>query len=273
MAARPLGSKQDAAKDEDPDGQRGADATQIESAVSERLGEQVTHRRAERTGEDKGQPEEDGTRDLRAKVDGRDERQRAYEDQRRTFISQPRIVREKVAESGPERVRKENRRPIERFCLARDDAVDRHGAHREPPQPEDDHQDRQEHKRAADVADARRAIRKVRHRCPGSRSRDNHAPIQERMKGFRSDLSRHRDREQGEENDGAESVAQVHRHGKGISARLAQRRGGHLDDPKGQDDFGNLARSDFVRATRIAGLESRPLAGWLLMGDRHGNHA
>ena len=88
------------------------------------------------------------------------------------------------------------------------------------------------------------------------------------MKGFRSDLSRDRDHEQGEENGGAEGVAQVHRHGKCIPTRLAQRRRGHLDDPKGQGDFGNLAQTDFVRPTRVAGPASKPLARWILMVRR-----
>ena len=133
MAARPLGREQDEADDEDRDDQRGADATEVESAVREWLGEQVSNRCAERTSEDERQPEQQGARNLRAEVNGRDERQRAGEDDSRPFVPQPRIVREKVAESGPERVRKEDCRPVERFCLARDDAVDRHGAQREPP--------------------------------------------------------------------------------------------------------------------------------------------
>ena len=77
MAASPLGREQDEADDEDRDDQRGADAAEVESAVREWLGEQVSHRRAERTSEDERQPEQQGARNLRAEVNGRDERQRA----------------------------------------------------------------------------------------------------------------------------------------------------------------------------------------------------
>jgi hypothetical protein len=252
MAPRLLGREQEAADDEDRDDQRGADAAEVESAVGEWLCEQVSHRRAQWTREDERQPEQQGARNSRPEVGDREERQRGGEDDRRTFVSQPRSVCEEVAESGPERVRKEDRRPVERFCLARDDAIDRNGAHREAPQSEDGHQERQEHKRATDVADAQRAIRKVRHCRPRGRSRDNDAPIQERMKGFRSELSSDRDHEQGEENRGAQGVAELHRHGKCIPARLAQRRRGRLDEPKGQGELRNPARTDFVRPTRVA---------------------
>ena len=76
MAARPLRPEQDEADDEDRDDQRGADATEVESAVREWLGEQVSNRCAERTSEDERQPEQQGARNLRAEVNGRDERQR-----------------------------------------------------------------------------------------------------------------------------------------------------------------------------------------------------
>jgi hypothetical protein len=77
MADRLLGREQDAAADEDRNDQRGADAAEVESVVREWLGEQVSHRRAQRTNEDEGQPEQQGARNLRAEVGGRDERQRA----------------------------------------------------------------------------------------------------------------------------------------------------------------------------------------------------
>jgi hypothetical protein len=99
MADRLLGREQDAAADEDRNDQRGADAAEVESVVREWLGEQVSHRRAQRTNEDEGQPEQQGARNPRAEVGGRDERQRAGEDDSRPFVNQPRIVREKVAES------------------------------------------------------------------------------------------------------------------------------------------------------------------------------
>jgi hypothetical protein len=98
MADRLLGREQDAAADEDRNDQRGADAAEVESVVREWLGEQVSHRRAQRTNEDEGQPEQQGARNLRAEVGGRDERQRAGKDDSRP-LNQPRIVREKVAES------------------------------------------------------------------------------------------------------------------------------------------------------------------------------
>ena len=55
-----------------------------------------------------------------------------------------------------------------------------------------------------------------------------------------------------EEKGGAEAVAQMHGHGKGISARFAQGRRSYLDDPKGQSDFGNLAQSDLRRPIHTA---------------------
>ena len=57
MGARPLGREEDAADDEERDDQRGADAAKVKSAVRKWLGEQVSLRRAERTGEDERQPE------------------------------------------------------------------------------------------------------------------------------------------------------------------------------------------------------------------------
>jgi hypothetical protein len=56
------------------------DAAEVESVVREWLGEQISHRRAQRTNEDEGQPEQQGARNLRAEVGGRDERQRASEE-------------------------------------------------------------------------------------------------------------------------------------------------------------------------------------------------
>src|SRR5271166_421082 len=74
-------------------------------------------------------------------------------------------------------------------------------------------------------------------------------------------------------------VAQLHCHRKCISTRLAQRSRGHLYDPKGQGDFGNFARTDFVKPVPVAGPLSKPLArywisfwttvAWLAFGARH----
>ena len=45
-----------------------------------------------------------------------------------------------------------------------------------------------------------------------------------------------------EKERGAGEIAPIERHGDGVAAGLAQRRGGDLDDPEAEGDFGNLAR-------------------------------
>ena len=80
------------------------------------------------------------------------------------------------------------------------------------------------------------------------------------MKGLRNELSRDHDDEQCDENDAAEGVSQVHCHGKCVPARLAQCRGGYLDDPKGQSDLGNLLKPisqvPIVSLARYPGISS-----------------
>jgi hypothetical protein len=67
-----LPRKQNTKKNECCDNQRGVDAAEIESARRKGFGEKVTHRRAQRTGEDERRPEQQRTRDLRLKIGDRE---------------------------------------------------------------------------------------------------------------------------------------------------------------------------------------------------------
>ena len=58
------------------------------------------------------------------------------EDDRSPCVPQARAVGEKIAESRPEGVREKDGCPVERFSLARDDAIDRNRTKRETPQSE-----------------------------------------------------------------------------------------------------------------------------------------
>jgi hypothetical protein len=87
------------------------------------------------------------------------------------------------------------------------------------------------------------------------------------MKRLRSDLRYDYGGKDTDENNAGNDIAQIQRHRHGIAAGLAKRRRKDFDPPKGQSGFGDLARTDFVRPTRVAGLVSRPLLGWVLLGD------
>jgi hypothetical protein len=64
-----------------------------------------------------------------------------------------------------------------------------------------------------------------------------------------------RDQKNRRKNQGANQVAEIHRHRDRIAAGLAQGGAEDLDDPEDESDFGNLAKQNFAR--RIGALCSR----------------
>ena len=87
------------------------------------------------------------------------------------------------------------------------------------------------------------------------------------MKRFPGDLRCDDGDKDTDENNAGNDIAQIQRHRHGIAAGLAKRRRKDFDHPKGQSDFRDLARTDFIRPISVAGLVSRPLLGWVLLSD------
>ena len=92
----------------------------------------------------------------------------------------PESSAKKSPRAVPRGVREKDGCPVERFSLARDDTIDRNRTKREPPQPENGQETGQQNERATNVADMQRSVRKIRHRRPGRRRRDDDAPVEER---------------------------------------------------------------------------------------------
>ena len=77
-----------------------------------RLVEQIADGRAERSREDERSPEKSGSRDLREEVEGSDDRERRGEDERAALEAEAGRVGRPVAERGSERLREQDRRPV-----------------------------------------------------------------------------------------------------------------------------------------------------------------
>ena len=87
------------------------------------------------------------------------------------------------------------------------------------------------------------------------------------MKRLRGDLRCDDGGKDTDENNAGNDIAQIQRHRHGIAPGFAKRRRKDFDHPKGQSDFRDLARTDFVRPTCVTGPVSSPLLGWVLLVD------
>jgi hypothetical protein len=96
-------------------------------------------------------------------------------------------------------------------------------------------------------SDAERTIREIGHGGPGRRRSDDRRPIKQRLKFLRGDLQVHQGDQQRDKQRRAGKVTPIQRHGHRVAAGFAKRRGGDLDDPENERDFGNLACVSFSR--------------------------
>ena len=104
--------------------------------------------------------------------------------------------------------------------------------------------------RAASVADADRTLEEIGH-CRADRGRrDDREPMNPRVEFLRRDLRDLRSNEDHEKYSCADQITSIfgigigmqHRYGDGVSTRLPERRGQHLDYPKEQCDRRNFAQ-------------------------------
>src|SRR3984893_5626479 len=100
------------------------DAAQPEPSFGVRLGQGVAQGRAEGAGQDVRGPEDRALRDRGDEVRRRDEAEQAGEDQRAALESEARARRHEVAERGAERVRDQDRHPVEDLVRPRGDVVE-----------------------------------------------------------------------------------------------------------------------------------------------------
>src|SRR5664280_671244 len=163
--SRALRHEIDAGGDEDKQDQRGVEPAEVQAAGGQGLVEQVAERCAERTRQNEREPEEQSVRNAGPEVQSGCDGQARAEDQRPDLVAQLEAAAigtcHPVAERSAERLREEDRHPVEPLDLRLGDALDRDRALAPVPDRkacceqggDDDH--------AAGVAEANRSVGEV----------------------------------------------------------------------------------------------------------------
>jgi sugar phosphate permease len=160
---------------------------QRQAAAGDRLVEEVADRRAERPGQDESSPEQGRARDTGAVDQDHHQRQARREQHRTAAIAESPAavgVRHPVAERGAERLREQDREPVEQLGLARVEPLDRYRPQAAPPAEQGQHQQREQQRRAARVADSQRAVAQVGQRGADRGGGDDRGPEQQGMKAL-----------------------------------------------------------------------------------------
>jgi hypothetical protein len=109
MAPGALRDDENAGDNKQEDHARRIEPAKREAAVSARLVQEIADCRAERARQDEGRPEQSRARHVREEIQRRDDCEAGGEDERAAAIAEPGRGREKIAERGAERLRKQDR--------------------------------------------------------------------------------------------------------------------------------------------------------------------
>src|ERR1039458_2074426 len=111
MLACPLRKQEKTRDDESADDRRGDRTAQGQTAIADRLVEEIPDGGAKRARQDEGGPKQKDARDVRQIIGESQHSQSSGEDKRSAFISQTGIVGYPVSERRSERLGQRNRRP------------------------------------------------------------------------------------------------------------------------------------------------------------------
>src|SRR5438105_2146505 len=115
------------------------------------FGQQVAERCAKRPRQNESRPEQEGTRNRREEVERSDHGNRPAKHKRAAFEAKSPGRREIVAQRRTERIRKEDRSPVEHFRFGSSNPVDRYRAGRPPPERQHRRKDQEEKDRRLDI--------------------------------------------------------------------------------------------------------------------------
>ena len=168
------------------------------------------------------------------------ERDQAGEHQRAALEPDARGCSDEIAERSAERVRYQNRHPVENLVLPRGDVLVLDLSRGATPYEKDRNHATEQDERRLHVAEPEGAIDVVRHRRADSSGGDHDEPIKERVVALRRNLSGERDAEEPEKDQAADGIAKPQCHRKLIAAGLAKCRRADLDHPEHEGDVRDL---------------------------------
>ena len=242
LASAPKRHEDDAHGHRRGDRERGTEPSQRQAAVGVRLGQGVADRGAERPGEDVRGPEQDRRRDpLHPEMQRGDDGQQHGKNECTLLESEPRGSRHEVAQGRPQRVRYQDRRPVEGLLAPGVNVFEADVADHPSPHEQQEEDTAQEHGRRLHVTEADGAIEVVGHGRADRRGGDDQQPVGHRVVAARCQLREQHDGEEPQEDQAGDRVAQVQRHRHRVAPGLAHGGGQDLHDPEHQDDLGHLA--------------------------------
>src|ERR1700729_2040963 len=158
MRVGPLREERDASKDSRAENCRCIISAEGKTAVLYGLVEPIAESGAKRTRQNERTPEQQRSGDAGPEISCCDSRKSGGEYQRPAFVAEPVCIRHPVAKRGAERLRKQDRCPIEGLDLRRGHGTDGYGALGAVPEGQRSHQEQEQQRGAAGVADPERAV-------------------------------------------------------------------------------------------------------------------